>query len=111
MGGRCKICSDNSSFLMPNSCYCNSGYVLVGNSCKRCQNNCQECEFIEKTNSTKCLRCKTGYTFNSMNECIPCDEGCKYCYLNEKNISTCLVCENKFIPNEKKKFQLSNSLY
>jgi hypothetical protein len=40
----------------------------------------------------ECLYCKKGYTLNSLKECIPCEEGCNYCYLDNSNNTVCLYC-------------------
>ena len=100
-GGECYICSDDPDDE-PSFCYCYSGYILVGNSCKQCPDNCDQCIYNEESDSTKCLSCQAGYIFDSMNECIPCDEGCNYCDLDENNNPICLVCQEEFIPHEKK---------
>ena len=75
-----------------------SGYVLEGNICRECQDYyCSQCELDKETNTTRCLSCNVGYTLNSTNQCVPCDEGCRFCYLNKNNNPKCLNCySNKF---------------
>ena len=100
-GGTCHICSIDSK---PDYCSCYSGYILRDFSCLQCPDNCDECEFSEENNSTKCLRCIFSYTLNSANQCIPCEEGCRFCYLDKNDNPICLSCySNKFLSIENNK--------
>ena len=100
-GGYCHICSLD---LKPDYCWCHGGYVLEGNTCRKCQDSyCAECELNKETDTTRCLRCYDGYTLNSANQCVPCEEGCRYCYLDQNTNPECFYCySNKFLPNEDK---------
>ena len=91
-GGRCYKCSSDSKL---ENCYCDSGYVLVDNSCKSCLGNCDRCEFNQ--NSPKCLKCLKGYYLNSERKCEPCQNGCQYCELDNTNKQKCLACSNNQI--------------
>ena len=100
-GGECHICSSD---LMPDFCRCSSNYFLRDDSCVHCQDNlCSECVFNEETATTKCLRCYEGYTLNSENQCVSCEERCNYCYLDNNNNSFCFNCESKkYLPDSSK---------
>ena len=106
-GGECHICSSD---LMPDFCRCSSNYFLRDDSCVHCQDNfCSECVFNEETATTKCLRCYAGYTLNSENQCVSCEERCNYCYLDNNNNSFCFNCESKkYLPDSSKCLVCSN---
>ena len=88
-GGWCRQCSPDS---LPEYCYCESQYVLFNYTCINCPSNCDSCEYNSETKSTRCLKCESGYTFNSVHECTSCGEGCRECYINEDNKPICQAC-------------------
>ena len=103
-GAKCYACTDNISGIKSENCYCSSGYVLEGFSCKSCPYNCDKCELNKETNKTECLRCNAGYYLNNEKQCTYCKlTNCDYCDLDESNKEICLDCGSyKYIPEEKK---------
>jgi uncharacterized protein YneF (UPF0154 family) len=90
-GGWCRQCSPDS---LPEYCYCISQYVLFNYTCINCPSNCDSCEYNSETKSTRCLKCESGYTFNSVHECTSCGVGCRECYINEDNKPICQACDS-----------------
>ena len=89
-GGECLICSDD---MKPDFCTCDVGYALNGTNCIRCEDDyCLQCELDEETDSTKCVKCFSGYNFNSEDKCAYCGVGCSYCYSDKDDNLICLAC-------------------
>ena len=95
--GRCYYCSTKS---LPDYCYCESGYALFNYSCYKCPENCFICEYDPQTKSTKCLRCSSGYIFNSAKECINCGYGCEKCLLDRNSQPLCFGCYSGYTLEE-----------
>ena len=57
------------------------------------ENNCDRCE-LGQDNTNKCVICSKGYVLNSENECVECENGCLYCYL-ENNKQKCFICPSQ----------------
>ena len=76
-----------------NSCNCsecNESYYLEGPKCKKCSDNCKDCE-----NSNKCKTCYDKYILEN-NKCYKCHENCESCFgssLDNKE-QKCLSCKN-----------------
>ena len=76
----CYKCSQNSF----NCKKCSSGQYIVDHVCKKCIQNCDNCE-----NNYACKRCKKGYFVNSSNKCQQCTlPNCQEC-ASEYKCKTC----------------------
>ena len=101
--GNCYSCSPANYGFNYENCSCKSGYTLKKTSCVECPTNCDECEYDEKADSIKCLKCNPSYIFNNTKNCVKCEQdGCNYCSLNENNKQVCLDCgKGQFIAEGK----------
>ena len=91
----CHPCSNYTcKNFLTNSCNCsecNEGYYLEEHQCKKCSDNCKNCD-----NFTKCNTCNNNYVLEN-NICNKFHENCEICFApsyNEKE-QKCLSCKNK----------------
>ena len=91
-------CTPGLACNLDSSCtYCGqgSGYILVGGTCKRCDNiaNCLQCS----ESSTKiCAICNSGYWINGAS-CSQCPSTCTSCISN----TSCTACASGYtLPND-----------
>ena len=93
--GQCKVCSDNKTEYVKDSCWCDYGYELTeGPKCSMIPKNCRVYLYNTTINDLICLRCSENYTTNeNKTKCIYCGDECKYCIYNEKDNKTeCISC-------------------
>ena len=107
--GNCKVCSDNEEDINSKTYSCNQYYVLVGENCIKCPDNCPYCEYNEIKKETECIRCKENYIINANKKCTYCGENCEFCKLNENSEPICLFCNSKYFLTEGKCINCPNN--
>ena len=108
---------------------CPKFYYKSGFSCKKCPNNCENCDLLngarrcfggckinyhkinnscinlkDMNNKEKSALCGPGYTLNSYSQCKKCPYQCNKCFYNEYGRLKCSQCNSKFTVDLKGSF-------
>ena len=79
----CFNCEDSPTKC--NSCYEHYHYDAKTNSCKKCPDNCLECD-----SSLKCTKCRNTY-YQQNGACVRCDESCYNCHDGSNACDECAI--------------------